>query len=156
MIPDPSFPHKYVSAENPGIFFSLYAENPGIFFILYAENPGIYKPVTKIFHFLTLHGSDHNPLLEIFLDKRVYAQHRHGGYNNYRKLDLIRILLGVAALSRPRGSRHGLIGDENVAQYNLQRLVLILIEIKQGRKEVVPVPNRIVQDYNGNYRLGKR
>lgn len=112
--------------------------------------------MTKIFQFLTLHGSDHNPLLEIFLDKRVYAQHRNGGYDDHLKLDLIRILLGVAALSRPRGSRHGLIGDENVAQYNLQRLVLILIEIKQGRKEVVPVPNRIVQDYNGNYRLGKR
>ena len=94
MIPDPSFRHKYVSSENPGIFFSLYA-----------ENPGIYKPVTKIFQFLTLHGSDHNPLLEIFLDKRVYAQHRNGGYDDHLKLDLIRILLGVASLSRTQIGR---------------------------------------------------
>lgn len=54
------------------------------------------------------------------------------------------------------GRIHGLAGNQNVPQDQLQRIELVVIDINQRIKERVPVPYRIIQNHNGDDCLGQR
>ena len=105
----------------------------------------------------SFYGTNHDPLHEILLDKRVDAQHRHGGHDD----DAVLQGLGqahpgfsggcVQALHVVQGH---LVGHQYVAQEGLQRHVLLFVDVDQRGVEIIPVAHRIVQRDDRYDRLG--
>lgn len=107
---------------------------------------------------LSLDRTDHDTLLKIFLDKRIDHQNRQRGYDNDAVLDLVGISLRVSSRvssgARPTGKH--LIRQQDVPQNNLQRLQVIIANIDQRRKEVIPMPDQIIEADHGDHRFRKR
>lgn len=104
-----------------------------------------------------LDRTDHDTLLKIFLDKRIDHQNRQRGYNNDAVFDLVGISLRVASRVSPSARPAGkhLIGQQNVSQNNLQRLQVVIADIDQRGKEVVPVPDQIIEADHRDHRFGE-
>ena len=99
---------------------------------------------------LSLDGSDCDTLCKIFLDERIYDQQRSGGYNNDTIFQLFgELLFGDHGISR-RAHLVGLIHQDQIAQHNLQRHLVIILQIHQCIEELVPHRRGIEQAHNSD------
>src|SRR5699024_5294270 len=87
-----------------------------------------------------LHRADHDALFEVALQERVQDDHRKRGDDDHPVLDLVGILLGVTATPGAAGATRttgeGLIGDQDVPEHDLERLLLIIAHENQAGEEV--------------------
>ena len=100
---------------------------------------------------LFLYGTHGNAMDKVLLQPGVYAQYRHGGEHDDRRLQ------GFGKTGR----REAFLGShlytvnivQNVVQKKLQGLIILIVHIHQGIRISVPASHRIEQGEGSEHRL---
>src|SRR5215471_7974893 len=79
---------------------------------------------------------------EILLEEWIDQQNGHGRDDNGGVFDGLADLEGVAAADAGRHALH-VAGDQDFAQYQLERVEVAALEINQGLKIGIPVRDRV-------------
>lgn len=106
-------------------------------------------------HFLSLDGANHDALDEVFLEHRVDEEDRDGGHHHRGILDAFADRGG--GIRRQTGG-HGAyaVGDQDLTQHQLQRVLGTGAQIEHGVEPGVPVTDGVEQHHDGQRRLRKR
>ena len=105
--------------------------------------------------FLSLDGANHDALDEVFLEHRVDEEDRDGGHHHRGILDAFADRGG--GIRRQTGG-HGAyaVGDQDLTQHQLQRVLGTGAQIEHGVEPGVPVTDGVEQHHDGQRRLRKR